>query len=92
MSSFSRENTGRYISALTNDCTAIETDWLNKQFSLGTSLLSCMGALCMMVYYSPLLTLCTVALALTFAVKKRLLSTQSKVTEANPDLVLRSLL
>lgn len=64
MSSFSRENTGRYISALTNDCTAIEADWLNKQFSLGTSLLSCMGALCMMVYYSPLLTLCTVALAL----------------------------
>ena len=64
VSSFSRENTGRYISALTNDCTAIETDWLNKQFSLVTSLLSCAGALCMMVYYSPLLTLCTVALAL----------------------------
>lgn len=64
MSSFSLENTGRYISALTNDCTAIETDWLNKQFSLVTSLLSCVGALCMMVYYSPLLTLCTVALAL----------------------------
>lgn len=64
VSSFSRENTGRYISALTNDCTAIETDWLNKQFSLVTSLLSCVGALCMMVYYSPLLTLCTVALAL----------------------------
>ena len=92
MSSFSRENTGRYISALTNDCTAIETDWLNKQFSLVTSLISCVGALCMMVYYSPLLSLCTVALALlpltaSILTGSRLAREEKAVSEENERFV-----
>lgn len=54
--SFNQENTGRYISALTNDATSIETNYLEKCFTLiMQSLLFC-GALTMMFCYSPLLT------------------------------------
>lgn len=64
ISSFSRESTSRYISALTNDLTAIENGWLSQMFSLLSLGLSCVGALVIMCVYSPLLTACTIGLSL----------------------------
>ena len=64
ISSFSGENTSRYISALTNDITSIETNYLSKQFNLVGDLLSCAGALMLMFYYSPTLTGWTIGLSL----------------------------
>lgn len=64
ISSFAGENTSKYISALTNDITSIETEWLANQFKLVTQLLTCVGALALMCYYSPVLTAWTIGLSL----------------------------
>lgn len=64
ISSFATESTSRYISALTNDVTKIENDWL-YQISRGIELtLTCLGALALMLWYSPLLTAWAVGLML----------------------------
>ena len=64
ISSFSSENTSRYISALTNDVSKIENDWL-YQICRGIELtLTCVGALAMMLWYSPMLTAWAVGLML----------------------------
>ena len=64
ISSFSSESSARYISALTNDVTAIETSWLTAIFSAVQMLLSAVGALSLMLWYSPLLTACAIGLVL----------------------------
>lgn len=56
LNAFSRESAGRYISALTNDVTVIETDYLGKIFTLVQEVLMFFGALAMMLWYSPMLT------------------------------------
>ena len=61
---FSQENTGRYLSTLTNDVAAIETDYLQNSFDLLMQILLFFGALAMMCWYSPMLTLLAVALSL----------------------------
>ncbi len=64
ISSFSTESTSRYISALTNDISKMENDWL-YQISRGIELtLTCLGALAMMLWYSPQLTAWAVGLML----------------------------
>lgn len=64
ISSFSNESTSRYISALTNDVSKIENDWL-YQIGNGIQLtLTCLGALAMMLWYSPQLTAWAVGLML----------------------------
>lgn len=64
ISSFSSESSSRYISALTNDVTAIENGWLSQVPRLVQQVLTCVGALVMMVWYSPVLTLWALGLSL----------------------------
>ena len=54
--SFRDESTAAYLSALTNDAGSIETDFLSQQLSVITKLVTFLGALGMMLWYSPLLT------------------------------------
>lgn len=63
ISAFSQENTGRYLSTLTNDATTIETDYLESSFSMLLQVLLFLGALGMMCWYSPLMTLLSVLLS-----------------------------
>ena len=56
ISSFRDESTATYLSALTNDSTSIETDYLGQQMALISKVFSFAGALVMMLWYSPLLT------------------------------------
>lgn len=63
ISSFARENTATYISALSNDATSIENNWLNKVFVLIQQIVCFIGAFAMMVYYSPILTLSAIVLS-----------------------------
>lgn len=60
ISAFSQENTGRYISVLTNDVLTIQTDYLGNSFLLVYHGLQFCLALLMMLWYSPLLTLSVV--------------------------------
>ncbi len=60
VSAFRGENTSLYISALSNDASSIERNYLESSFSLVNYLLMFVGAFVMMLWYSPLLTLVTV--------------------------------
>lgn len=61
--SFSKEGTALYVSALTNDCTSIENNYLAATFTLIELLFCFLGALIMMLYYSPVMLVLAVALS-----------------------------
>ena len=63
ISSFRKEDTSLYLSALTNDAVTVETEYLEKIPDLITHTVSFILSIALMLYYSPLLTL--IALALT---------------------------
>lgn len=64
ISAFSGENSSTYISALTNDIQTIEQGYLWNTFTMFESLLTFVGAMVLMIWYSPLLTLVAVCLSL----------------------------
>lgn len=64
ISAFSGENTSTYISALTNDIPTVEQGYLWNTFSILESLLTFIGAMLLMMWYSPLLTLAAIGLSM----------------------------
>ncbi len=64
ISVFSTENSSTYISALTNDIQTIEQGYLWNTFIIIENLLTFIGAILMMLWYSPLLTLIGIGLSL----------------------------
>lgn len=64
VSAFGRENTASYISILSNDCNSIESGYLANIFSIIECTALLVGALIMMICYSPLLTVVSIALSL----------------------------
>ena len=64
ISAFSREDTGRYLSVLTNDVTVIEEKYLLALFDLAGQVCLMPAALVMMMGYSPTLTVFAVAVSL----------------------------
>ncbi|MDD6678935.1 MAG: ABC transporter ATP-binding protein [Firmicutes bacterium] len=63
ISAFSGESSSLYISALSNDAASIETNYLTNIFVIATNSVLCAGALAMMFWYSPLLTILSVGLS-----------------------------
>lgn len=63
ISAFTRENTGRYLSALTNDANSIEENYLNRSFLLVFYSMAFIGALIMMFWYSPPLAAAAIILS-----------------------------
>lgn len=80
ISAFSAENTATYISALTNDIQTIEDGYLRNTFLMLESLLTFLGAMVLMLWYSPLLTLIAVLFSLLPLAASLL--TGNKVAEA----------
>ena len=64
ISAFSGENTSLYISALSNDAATIEGDFLANIFIVIDSAVNCVGALILMFWYSPTLTLISIGLSI----------------------------
>lgn len=62
ISAFSSENSSLYISALSNDASTIENGYLNNLFLLIDNVAIFIGALALMFWYSPALTLVSVGL------------------------------
>lgn len=88
ISSFATENTSSYLSALSNDATSIEKNYLAKIFPLIQQIVMFTGAFLMMLYYSPLLTLAAVILALfpvigSILSGNRLVDMEKMVSEKN---------
>ncbi len=90
ISSFREESTAAYLSALTNDATGIEADYLSQQLSLITMSVTFFGALIMMIWYSPLLTAVAVGvtllpLAASLLTGNRLQTAEKRVSDRNSD-------
>jgi ABC-type multidrug transport system fused ATPase/permease subunit len=64
IANFNKHNTSTYISALTNDVTKIEEDYLFSAFDLITNITLFLCTIVVMLIYSPLLTLSGIILSL----------------------------
>lgn len=81
ISAFSGENSSAYISALTNDIPAIEKGYLTNTFLMLESILTFIGAMMLMLWYSPLLTLIAILLSLLPLIASLLTGNKMSVTE-----------
>lgn len=81
ISAFSGERSSIYISSLTNDIFAVETGLLSNSFTLINSVLTFVGAIVMMICYSPLLTLVALVLAAVPVVVSILISNNVEAAE-----------
>ena len=92
ISSFKDENTAAYISALTNDATRIETDYLRHSLKMITKAVSFFGALTLMLITSPVLTLVAIAvmslpLLVSVVTGGKLVNAEKNVSNRNTDFV-----
>lgn len=90
--SFSKEGTALYVSALTNDCTLIENNYLAATFTLIELLFCFLGALIMMLYYSPVMLVLAVALsflpvAVSMTAGNRLTEQEKEISKKNERFV-----
>lgn len=90
--SFSKEGTALYVSALTNDCTSIEDNYLAATFTLIELLFCFLGALIMMLYYSPVMLVLAVALsflpvAVSMTAGNRLTEQEKEISKKNERFV-----
>ena len=89
---FAQENTGRYLSALTNDTNSIEENYLNRSFLLISQVLLFFGSLGMMLWYSWKLALAAILLSLipiavTLATGGKLADREKNVSQQNEGYV-----
>ncbi len=88
IASFRDESTAAYISALSNDVTSIEANYLSQLFSLVSKLVMFFGSVILMVLYSPILTLISVLvtilpLAASLLTGDRLVKAEKTVSDQN---------
>lgn len=88
ISAFVGENSSAYISALTNDIQTIEQGYLSNTFLMIESLLTFAGAMALMLWYSPLLTLIAIGLSLlpliaSILTGNRVAQEEKKVSDRN---------
>ncbi len=81
INTFNGEAAASYISALSNDVTSIETNYLEKQFGLITSVVMFVGAFTMMLLYSPLLTLIVVLLLILPVIASAMVGNKMEAAE-----------
>lgn len=90
--SFSKEGAALYVSALTNDCTSIENNYLAATFTLIELLFCFLGALIMMLYYNPVMLVLAVALsflpvAVSMTAGNRLTEQEKEISKKNERFV-----
>lgn len=88
----SSENTGKLISALTNDMRSVEDYYLDSILTVVDISVSFVGALIMMIWYSPILTLVAVLLSVlpiivSLPPAKKLAEAEKKLSEGNASYV-----
>ena len=90
ISSFRDESTASYLSALTNDATSIEANYLDQQLSLITKTITFLGALGLMLWYLPLMTVIAVSVTIlpliaSLLTGSKLEAADKRVSERNKD-------
>lgn len=91
ISAFNSENTANYISAFSNDATTVESGFLDIQFELLSNAVMLIGALFMMIMYSPVMTLAACAffalpIAVSYFTGDRMEKAERRVSEKNTEL------
>lgn len=81
INTFNDEAVASYISALSNDVTSIETNYLEKQFTMITSMVTFFGAFLLMLWYSPLLMLIVVLLIILPVIASALVGNKMEAAE-----------
>ena len=92
ISTFSVENTANYISAFSNDATAIENGYLEMQFNILANCITLVGALVMMVAYSPIMTVVAclffvLPIGVSYITGNRIEKAERTISEKNGELV-----
>ena len=92
ISAFRSENTSTYLSALTNDASAIETGYVSAILPIITKIVSFTGSIVLMLIYSPLLTvfallIMTVPAAVSAIMGKKMAAAQKDVSDSNSEFV-----
>ena len=80
---FSGENSSLYISALSNDVNTIEQDFIRKLQNIVEVGVTFVGALVLMILYSPLLTLIAIGFSLLPVIVSVVLGNKAAVAEKN---------
>ncbi|MBO5610521.1 MAG: ABC transporter ATP-binding protein, partial [Eubacterium sp.] len=88
ISSFQKEAAASYLSALTNDASTVEQQFVASILPIANKLVSFFGALALMIYYSPLLTLFSILITfiptvVSVIIGKRLAAVQKEVSDRN---------
>ncbi len=91
IASFRQAGTADYLSALTNDVTVIENDYLAQRFTMLEKGITFIGALALMLWYSPLMTAIAAGLTLlpfiaSLPAGDRLQTAEKTVSAKNRDL------
>lgn len=88
ISAFARENTGRYLSALTNDAASVESQYLQYIPALVYQIFSFVLSLSVMLYYSPVLMLvmvltCALPMAVSMIMSGKYATLEQQVSDEN---------
>lgn len=81
--SFSKENSSLYISALSNDVNTIERDFIGQLQSIIQTAITFIGALFLMFWYSPLLTLVSIGFSFIPIIVALILGNKAEKEEQN---------
>lgn len=92
ISTFRVENTANYISAFSNDATAIENGYLEMQFNILANGITLIGALVMMIAYSPIMTVVAclffvLPIGVSYITGNRIEKAERTISEKNSELV-----
>ena len=90
ISSFRIENTSGYLSALTNDAASIESGYLTGTLEMINQIVNLIGALALMLWYSPLMTLIAAVITIipliaSLLTGSRIAPAERKVSEQNAE-------
>lgn len=92
IATFNVENTSNYISAFSNDATTIENGYLEMQFDIIANGIKLIGALVMMIAYSPMMTVVACAffvlpIGISYITGNRIEKAERKISEKNSQLI-----
>lgn len=92
ISTFRNESTSDYLSALTNDATTIETNYVSSILPIITKAVSFVGSIALMLYFSPLLTVFAILIMMVPAIisaimGKKMAKAQKDVSDSSSEFV-----
>ena len=92
ISTFNVENTANYISAFSNDATTIENGYLEMQFNILANAITLIGAVVMMIAYSPIMTIVAclffvLPIGVSYITGNRIEKAERTISEKNSELV-----